>query len=82
MHIYVYICIYIYTFSFYRNVLQNTRKNERGKKDNYIDLLIYSISDEIYNLEDLLNIYQHVTWIDMKNVNWQMIKSCCNRVIQ
>ena len=39
-------------FSFYRNVLQNTQKNEKRKKKT--TKLIYCISDERYDLEDLL----------------------------
>ena len=39
-------------FSFYQNVLQNTQKN--GKKEKKVVTLIYCISDEKYNLEDLL----------------------------
>ena len=39
-------------FSFYQNVLQNTQKTKKGKKKT--TTLIYCISDERYNLEDLL----------------------------
>ena len=48
-------------FSFYRNVLQNTQKDEKRKKTQKDEkrkkkttTLIYCISDERYNLEDLL----------------------------
>ena len=50
---YLYIIIkFIGHFSFYRNVLQNTQKKEKRKKKT--TTLIYCISDERYNLEDLL----------------------------